>query len=52
MPSFITDASTTHHVQIFTTKKKKNIDQFLTTSVVISDTPAGYIFIEVCLQLD
>jgi hypothetical protein len=43
LPSSIIGAGTTHHVRTFTTKL---VDQFLTTSVVISDTPAGHIFTE------
>jgi hypothetical protein len=36
-------ASTTYHVRTFTTK---HVDQFLTTTVIISDTPASHIFTE------
>jgi hypothetical protein len=43
LPSYIIGAGTTHHVRTFTTKL---VDQFLTTSVVVSDTPDGHIFTE------
>jgi hypothetical protein len=46
--SSIIGTSTTHHVRTFTTKY---VDKFLITSAVISDTPAGHIFTEVCPQL-
>jgi hypothetical protein len=48
LPSSIIGAGTTHHVRTFTTK---HADQFLITNVVISDTPDGHIFTEICPQL-
>jgi hypothetical protein len=49
IPSSIIGVSTTHYIRTFTTK---HADQFLTTNDLISDAPAGYIFTEVCPQLD
>jgi hypothetical protein len=43
LSSSIIGAGTTHYVRTFTTKQ---VDQFFTTNVVISDTPARHIFTE------
>jgi hypothetical protein len=45
--SCIISTSTTYNIQTFTTKH----EQFLTTNVVINDTPAGHILTEVYPQL-